>query len=225
MDQHSADGLAQSIDRILGSRRVALRLATGSVLAGAAGWLGLGELASAKHKRKRKKSVCFGPRPVRCSPTASEPNAICYPRGAICCGSELGGGGCPPGSECCAPNPIHPAGSCAPVGHSCCPASFGGYCPDYAPLCCPPTPQEPTGLCLPSGFQCCPATQGGGGCRDDQTCCPPSPGFPGGSCAPQGWPCPWEIGLTAAGNGYRDRRTESAPGSTGRVLENPDSWK
>ena len=205
MTPHHGDELLNAGDRIVGSRRALGRAAAGGALVGLAGRLGFGDPVAAKRKRK-KGDRCFGPRPVRCSPTAAEPLAVCYPRGAICCGSALGGGACPPGSECCAPEPVNPTGSCAPPGNHCCPPAIGGYCPQYAPTCCPATIQDPLGLCIPTGFRCCTGAQGGGSCRDDETCCPPSAGFPNGSCAPPGWDCPPRTAQLLPDHPYRDRR-------------------
>jgi hypothetical protein len=214
--EHDAfDELARLVTQERGSRRAVVRLVTGGALASLSARFALGEEASAK--KKRGKGRCYGSLPVYCSPTAEDPNATCYPRGAQCCGKAKGGGACPPGRDCCPPNPRYPTGSCAPTGKHCCPASAGGgYCADVTPVCCAPTLQDPFGLCIPSGFRCCTTAQGGGYCRDDQTCCPPSPGFPNGTCAGAGFACPPTFGVAVASHHHEPRQMEPPRGSVVR---------
>ncbi len=203
------------------SRRAAFRLLAGGAIGSLVGWQGRVENAAAKgkgkKKKKRKKGRCYGSLPVWCSPTASEPDAVCYPQGAVCCDPSVGGGACPPGEACCPPNPVDPEGSCAPPGSQCCPASVGGgYCAQFTPICCPPTLQEPLGLCLPTGFQCCSTAQGGGFCTADQTCCPPSPLYPNGSCAPAGVACGQAGRETAERHRHQERMMEPPAGAVAR---------
>jgi hypothetical protein len=200
------------------TRRAAMRLVSGSALAGVVGQLGLtiGE-AKGKKKKKTKKQAhrCGGAYPITCSPTPDNPAGICFPNGSVCCSSQDGGGACPNGAGCCPPSVAYPTGSCAAAGTQCCSADAGGgYCPQYAPSCCPPTPQDPLGLCIPSGYQCCGGAQGGGYCYAGETCCPPSAGFPNGTCASAGTPCPQRSNAASAESRHqRDRQMKRPDGA------------
>jgi hypothetical protein len=174
------------------SRRGMLRLLAGGALVSLLGTNHLGGDADAKSKRKKKPHAprgCGGAYPVRCSPTADDPRAICFPAGAICCGGALGGGACPPGQSCCPPSVIEPAGTCAGPDQHCCPADAGGgSCPLTSPTCCPPTDDSPAGFCSPSNVTCC--NFGNIYCDADEDCCPPSFALPDGGCVRRGTPCP-----------------------------------
>jgi hypothetical protein len=211
------DQLAQFVSDSA-TRRTAVKLLSGSAIAGAVGQLGL-SLSSAKGKSKKKKQHkkshrCGGAFPITCSPTPNNPAGICFPNGTVCCSAADGGGGCPNGAPCCPPSVAFPVGSCAEAGTQCCAASAGGgFCPQFAPTCCPPTPQDPFGLCVPTGSQCCGGTQGGGYCVAGETCCPPSPGFPNGTCASPGTPCPARSDVAAESRHLRARQMERPEGS------------
>jgi hypothetical protein len=192
------------------TRRTAVRLLSGSALAGAVGQIGL-TFGSAKGKSKKKKQRkphrCQGAFPITCSPTPDNPAGICYPNGSVCCSSADGGGACPNGAPCCPPSVAYPTGSCAEAGTQCCSAAAGGgFCPQFAPGCCPPTPQHPLGLCIPSGFQCCSAAQGGGACPNGTVCCP------NGDCVPPGVACGAGAGAAAVTHRLRHRQMELPAG-------------
>ena len=220
MDSHRFDELVHVLGEEA-TRRMSLRLLAGGALGAAAGWLGLAADTEARRKKKKKKrrggNRCYGSLPVRCAPTAAEPNKFCFPRGADCCSRAEGGGACPPGTACCLPNPLNPVGACAPPDAHCCTASEGGgYCPDLAPTCCPPTPVDPLGLCVPSGFVCCSGAAGGGYCGEGQTCCPPIPEFPNGFCTNPGVPCLRSSGGPIDPAKYHPRQMERPAGAVAK---------
>lgn len=192
MNHTALDTLARSTANGLETRRSLLRVLAGGALGSALGRGGLPLDSAAERKRKKKSRAprgCGGDYPVQCSPTADDPEEICFPAGAICCGSALGGGACPPGQACCPPSLGEPAGTCAGPDYTCCPANAGGgACPLTNPTCCPPTDDSPAGFCSPRDVKCC--SFGNIYCYPDEDCCPPSFEFPEGGCVPRGTYCP-----------------------------------
>ena len=192
MNRTRCDTLARSTASGLRTRRGLLRVLAGGAFAGVAGRVGVGDVATAKRKRKKKSHApqgCGGDYPVQCPPTAEDPQDICFPSGTVCCGSALGGGACYAGQACCPPSLDYPSGSCAQADEHCCPADAGGgSCPLTHPTCCPPTEDSPSGFCSPSGVKCC--NFGNIYCDANEDCCAPSYGYPEGLCVPRGMPCP-----------------------------------
>lgn len=191
VDHDAFDTLTRVTATGWATRRGLLCAVAGGAWGAALGPSALHDVAAQRKRRKPSHAPrgCRGAYPVQCSPTPDDPQAICFPAGAICCGSTLGGGACPPGQSCCPPSRDEPAGTCAGPDASCCPASAGGgACPLTAPTCCPPTDEAPAGFCSPRNVTCC--SFGNIYCAADEDCCPPSIEFPAGGCVPRGTYCP-----------------------------------
>jgi hypothetical protein len=189
MDHGAFDSLARSTADTFGTRRGVLRIVVGGALGIMVGSADLSHEAEARRKKKHGGKGCGGANPVKCPPTAENPRQICFPAGAICCGSALGGGACHTGESCCPPSLEFPGGSCAgPDFHCCPPDSGGGACPLTSPTCCPPTEDSPAGFCSPSDVKCCNFSNVF--CLANEDCCPPSFDFPDGGCVQRGTPCP-----------------------------------
>jgi hypothetical protein len=184
MDGESFDRLSVVVHRLRdqATRRGALRLLAGGVVALASELLADADDAEAKKRhnnkrhRRNNKKYCrgFG---GRCYSHRDCCNGRCF--GGFCFGSGGGGGG------------KHCGGRKCPAGWSCCRANNVSVCtPNNFPTCCGNVGYAP-------GFSCCNAHHGGAcpggfGCTDQfGLCC--QPGWTwcanSGRCCPSGWFC------------------------------------
>ena len=171
------------------SRRGALHVLAGAILAGSLAGLAIqeSEARNGKHKSKKKKKkrrkrarsfdpllglqqcpiapnitlVC-APGQVCCDPAASTGTGCTPAAFPVCCLSD--GFAHPSDTVCCASATEGDAGTCVSSHPHCCPASIGGCCIADFPVCCSGTPEP---YCCPAETTCCES--------DPSGCCADAP--------------------------------------------------
>jgi hypothetical protein len=169
------------------SRRLALGVLAGAILAGPLAGLDPleSEAKNGKHKRKKKKKkrrqrshafeIPEGLQQCRIAPNIT---LVCAPGHDCCDPAKSTGVGCAPAGlpvccvsdgfahaadiVCCASPLEGLSGVCVASHPHCCPASIGGCCIADYPVCCSGTPEP---YCCPAGTTCCEGDPSG--CCED----------------------------------------------------------